>query len=124
VLIISPSDINRPTERRRQANQRRPGLAKHDLFPLVSSTSSTQPAAKRRASPSLAVTSHSPLSTKKILRVDEGCQSLDQPAGARMKPNCVAGVKKRDPEAAPAAHARRGQIDFDVVECDSPSASA
>jgi len=40
------------------------------------------------------VTSHSPLSTKKIFRADEGCQSLDQPAGARMKPNCVAGAKE------------------------------
>src|SRR4249919_1735590 len=61
-------------------------------FPVVSSTSNTLPTPKRRDSPSLAVTCHSPLSTKNRLRADEGCQSLDHPAGAFMKANALAGV--------------------------------
>ena len=63
-------------------------------LPVVSSTSNTPPAGKRRDWPSLAVTSHSPDKTRKIFRADVGCQSLDQPAGAFMKPNCVAGVNE------------------------------
>ena len=61
-------------------------------LPVVSSTSNMLPGGKRRVSPSLAVTSQSPVKTKKIFRADAGCQSLDQPAGAFMKLNCAAGV--------------------------------
>jgi hypothetical protein len=61
-------------------------------FPSVSSTSNTLPTAKRRDSPSLAMTCHSPLRTKNRLRADEACQSLDHPAGAFMKANAIAGV--------------------------------
>src|SRR5437764_2398374 len=54
-------------------------------LPLISSTSNALPAENRRDSPSLAVTSHSPARTKNIVRADEMCQSLVQPAGAFMK---------------------------------------
>ena len=63
-------------------------------LPVVSSTRRAAPVANRRVSPSLAVTSHSPLITKKKLRAAEGCQSLDQPAGALIKLSSFADVAR------------------------------
>ena len=91
----------------------------------MSSTSSTVPVGKPRTSPSLAVTSASPVSQQKTWRRGVGCQSPTHPAGISKKAHRAAGRKAdRCSGGAGGAKSAVARGTATSSKCDSPAASA
>jgi len=93
-------------------------------LPVVSSTSRTSPLENVRVSPSLAVTSQTPVKTANRWRPDEGCQSASQPAGAPKNEAALAAISsERNNGGMPEAKSTRYRSDSISWKCDSPCSS-